>query len=60
MQRRNVVLGLCVAAATLATPLTSGIAHAEDAYPSKPIRLIVPYVAGGAADITARVVAARM
>jgi tripartite-type tricarboxylate transporter receptor subunit TctC len=29
-------------------------------YPSKPIRMIVPYVAGGAADITARVIAQKM
>jgi tripartite-type tricarboxylate transporter receptor subunit TctC len=31
-----------------------------DNYPSKPIRVIVPYVAGGAADITARVLAQKM
>jgi tripartite-type tricarboxylate transporter receptor subunit TctC len=29
-------------------------------YPNKPIRLIVPYSAGGATDITARVIAARL
>ncbi|ARP84401.1 ABC transporter substrate-binding protein [Bordetella genomosp. 8] len=29
-------------------------------YPNKPIRVIVPYVAGGAADITARVIAQKM
>jgi tripartite-type tricarboxylate transporter receptor subunit TctC len=34
-------------------------AHAGD-YPEKPIRVIVPYVAGGAADITARVIAQKM
>jgi tripartite-type tricarboxylate transporter receptor subunit TctC len=34
-------------------------AHAAD-YPNKPIRVIVPYVAGGAADITARVIAQKM
>ncbi|MCH1989890.1 Bug family tripartite tricarboxylate transporter substrate binding protein [Achromobacter xylosoxidans] len=60
MQRRNVVLGLCVAAATLATPLTSGIAHAEDAYPSKPIRLIVPFPPGGTTDIVGRLFADKL
>ncbi|KAG1592322.1 hypothetical protein G6F46_014530 [Rhizopus delemar] len=41
-------------------PLTSGIAHAEDAYPSKPIRLIVPFPPGGTTDIFARTIAQHM
>ena len=31
-------------------------AHAQDAYPSKPIRLVVPYPPGGASDVTARLI----
>lgn len=42
------------AAAALATQ-----AQAQP-YPNKPIRLIVPYAAGGAADITARIVGQKM
>lgn len=37
-----------------------GHAHAADKYPSRPVRVIVPYVAGGATDITTRVVAQKL
>ncbi|SMP79684.1 Bug family tripartite tricarboxylate transporter substrate binding protein [Noviherbaspirillum suwonense] len=49
---------LAVAFAVLAGSVTA--AHAQDAYPSKPIRVIVPYAAGGAVDIVTRLVGQKM
>jgi tripartite-type tricarboxylate transporter receptor subunit TctC len=42
----------CVAALVLLA--WSGFTLAEEAYPSRPVRLLVPYPAGGAVDIVAR------
>src|SRR3954467_10597116 len=47
---------LAALAAALAAPL---IAHAQ-AYPSKPIRWVVPYTGGGITDVVTRVITQRM
>ena len=49
----------CCAAAVLERPLHAAQTDPAANYPNKPIRLIVPYSAGGATDITARVIGAK-
>jgi tripartite-type tricarboxylate transporter receptor subunit TctC len=55
MKRICLVLGIVLAAA--------GFVHATayaQPYPSKPIRIIVPFAAGGAVDVVARLIGARL
>ena len=46
-------------AVALAACLTAGVACAQ-AWPAKPIRVVIPYTAGGAVDVLTRIVAAPM
>lgn len=46
--------------AVLAATLVYAPAHAADTYPTRAIRVIVPFTAGGAADIIARLMGARL
>ncbi len=56
MTSRRFFLTAALATASLAAPLTCAQAQAQ----ARPIRLIVPYAAGGPIDVTARVLAERV
>lgn len=49
-----------LAASALAIALPGSGATAQETYPARPIRVIVPFGAGGLADVTTRVVGERM
>jgi tripartite-type tricarboxylate transporter receptor subunit TctC len=51
---------LLCAAASVATLCALPAANAQTAYPNKPIRMVVPFAAGGATDVLARVIGQKM
>jgi tripartite-type tricarboxylate transporter receptor subunit TctC len=57
MRRRDFVVG---AMAASCSPLLSGSVFAQDAYPSKPIHIVVPTSAGGVHDVIGRIWADRV
>ena len=52
----NLLLKTCLAALAITLAATVG----AQSYPSKPVRVIVPYPPGGTVDVVARVLAQRM
>jgi len=58
-KRVNIVAAAFIAAAAFAVPSLAS-AQAADSYPSKPIRLIIPYPPGGATDVIGRIVGQRL
>lgn len=55
MQRRTLAASVVVAVMAAATPLAFG-----QAYPNKPVKLIVPFAPGGTTDIVARVISEKI
>ena len=58
MIRRH--LGLAIAAACLGCALAPTIAHAQADYPSRPIRLVIPFPPGGGTDFVSRTVGTKL
>lgn len=59
MNLRTFTFPYIFAALLLGASIASGSAHAQ-AYPAKPVRIMVPYAAAGATDIIARILADRL
>jgi tripartite-type tricarboxylate transporter receptor subunit TctC len=59
MTLRNLIAAVCVAGAC-AAPVVARAAEPAANFPSKPIRWVIPFAAGGATDVIARMVAQKM
>ena len=60
LHRRALLLGAGAGAAALAVPATTALAQGPADWPRQPIRMVVPFPAGGTTDLLARLFGQRM
>jgi len=60
MTKRRSIIAQLFLASLAALTLNAAFAQPSEKFPTRPVRLIVPYAPGGATDITARQLATRM
>jgi tripartite-type tricarboxylate transporter receptor subunit TctC len=53
-------MSISQAAAGLALAVLCGVGLAQDTFPTKPVRFVIPYPPGGASDVTARILGAKL
>ena len=58
--KRHLVAIAWIVLATAAVPLAAPLSAQAQSYPTRPVTIIVPYPAGGATDIIARTIGARL